>query len=326
MSLETSFSPNYLESIAQSDFPEGKAQRSDIENDLKEEKNQPRICGYWAILGECENGHKFAKALDCGQEWCPICKETSHRRRFSRWLSKAMKIKKMAYLVVAPPSDKMPRGEKEKYQVRIDGKIVIKERLVLSGLAIRITKILKRKGYDRGFRRMHPFGSKTNNYQPHFNFLFEGGWLNDSELRSLKKEIREVLGIPETVIYYQYTEEVGKIIHWLKYVTRATFLKKWWDEEMAEALHNFKNTVSWGTWTDEDKWGLPDHEKIYGYVGKIENSVCPCCNAKIHWTRAVHIDELKELDYQQIWLKVWQIRPPPEKVLIFDLLRAFDRG
>jgi len=326
MSSETPFSSNYLETIAQSRFSGENCDETAILKDLKEDENHSRVCGYWAILGECESGHKFAKALDCGLEWCTVCRETSHRRRFSRWLPKAMKIEKMAYMVVTIPSDKRLRGEKERYKVKVNGETVIKERLVLSGLAIRITKFLKRKGYNRGFRRLHFFGSETNTWNPHFNFLFEGGFLDEADLKSLKDGIRNILGMPDAVIYYQYTEKVEKIIHWLKYVTRATFLREWWDREMVEALHNFKNTVSWGTWKDEDKWGLPDHEKIYGYVSKIERSICPCCGSKIHWTRAVHIDELETLDYQQIWLKVWQERPPPERVLIFDLLRSLNRG
>lgn len=315
----------YLETIAQSRFSEEKSGKNEVLEDLKKEENHPLICGYWAIMGECENGHRFAKALDCGQEWCRTCRETSHRRRFSRWLVKAQKIKEMAYMVVTIPPDRRPRGEKETYRVKIDGKFVVKERLVLSGLAIRITRILIRRGFKRGLRRIHFFGDESNDWTPHFNFLFEGGYLNDAELRSLKRAIREVLGIPEAVIFYQYTKEVNKIIHWLKYVTRATFLKRWWDREMAEELYNFKNTISWGTWTDEDKWSLPCHEKIYGYIAKVENSVCPCCGSKIHWSKTVHVDELAELDYQQIWLKVWQERPPPEKVLAFDLLRSLNR-
>lgn len=298
-------SSNYLEFIANDSTPVSHENLADASHPLE----SYQICGTWATMGECENGHKFAKALDCGREWCGECKETSHRRRFGRWLPKAFKIEEMGYLVVTFEGDKRPREKVEFNQI---------------GRAIK--QVLVALGFERGLRRWHWFGKIINAWNPHLNFLLESGYLDPEFLGLIKEQIREAIGVKDAVIYYHYSDEVGKKIHWLKYVTRATFLKRWWDLGMADELYNFRNCVSWGRWEDDDKWGLPDHEKIYGYVAKIEMGICPCCGSKVHWSRTVHVDDLEVLDYQQIWLKVWQERPPPGRVLAFGLLRLLDRN
>jgi len=302
---EAPFSSNYLEYVAKVSTPEKKENLAD---DFSPLESRGRLCGVWATMGECENGHKFAKALDCGREWCGECRETSHRRRFGRWLSKAFKIEEMGYLVVTFEGDKRPRKKEDFRQI---GQV--------------IKDVLMALGFGRGFRRWHWFGNKTDIWNPHLNFLLESGYLEPEFFALIKEQIREAIGVENAVIYYHYSDKIGKKIHWLKYVTRSTFLKRWWDLDMADELKNFRNCVSWGKWEDEDKWGLPDHEKIYGYIAKIEMSVCPCCGSKIHWSKTLHLDDLAVLDYQQIWLKVWQARPPPSKVLVFDLLRALNR-
>lgn len=305
MSSETPFSSNYLECIAKVSTPE---KNEKIKDDFSPLESRGRLCGTWATLGECESGHKFAKAIDCGREWCRECKETSHRRRFARWLSKAFQIDEMGELIITAEPIKRWRKKEDFRQI---GQVV--------------KEVLFALGFKRGFRRWHWFGTKTNIWNPHLNILLESGYLEPDFLELIKEQIREAIGVENSEIKYLYTDKIGQKIHMLKYITRATFLKRWWDLDMADELHNFRNCVSWGKWEDEDKWGLPDHEKIYGYIAKIEMSVCPCCGSKIHWSRVVKVEDLEVFDYQQIWLKVWQERPPPSKVQVFDLLRRLER-
>jgi len=261
------------------------------------------------MLGDDETGHRFAKSLDCGKEWCGECKETVHGRRFARWLPKAQKIGVMGYLVITFPEDKRPRD---------------KERL--SWLSIQITRGLKKRGIHRGLRRWHYFGEKSNKYNPHLNFLLDSGHLNPKKLAEIKGMIRAVLRIPEAVIYYQFSRSKYKMIHWLKYVTRPTFLDRKWDEEMAEEIYNFRNSAVFGKWLDEDKWALPKREKMLGYYSKIERSICPICGKEIHWRGIVHTEDLAVLGYEQVWKKIWQFEPPPEKVLQFNFLRSLRRN
>ena len=308
MSSEAPVSSNYLECIANDSTPD----KSEGE---KRDFHTSGLCGSWAMLGACENGHKFAKALDCGREWCSVCRESSHKRRMARWFFKAQKINEMSMLSLDFSYGQGLRTKKELNQI---GRVV---REVLCSL-----------GFDRGLRRWHWFGegrpwfgSEINLFHPHLHILLESCFLDPGALDLVKEQIREALGIYDLVIHYQYTAEVRRIVFWLKYVTRPTFKKRDWDRDMAEELHNFRNSVSWGRWDDKDKWELPGEERIYNYIGKIERGFCPCCGAKIHWTKAIKIEGLDELDYQQIWVGVWLERPPPRKVLDFKLLKIIGR-
>ena len=74
-------------------------------------------------------------------------------------------------------------------------------------------------------------------------------------IESVKKELCEELGLFQIDVNYHYLQTVGEVIHALEYVLRPTFLKKDWDLEMAEELHNFRNCVAWGRWEEDD--GLP---------------------------------------------------------------------
>jgi len=274
-------------------------------------------CGRFALLGDDETGHKFAKSLDCGREWCPECKEVAHGRRFARWLSKAQKIGVMGYLIVTFPEDKRPRDKKR-----------------LSWIGIQITRGLKKRGIHRGLRRWHFFGEKSHKWNPHLNFLLESGYLSPKKLTEIKRMIRDVLKIPEAVIYYQFSRSRNKKIHWLKYVTRPTFLDREWDEVMADEIYNFRNSATFGKWLDEDKWDLPKSERILGYVSKIEASICPICGKDIHWRKIVYSEELELMGYEQVWAKVWQAVPPDDlegrgcvakKVVQFNFLKSLQR-
>ncbi|GAI42521.1 unnamed protein product, partial [marine sediment metagenome] len=141
-------SSNYLEFVAKVSTP--------VKNEnLADDSHPPKsyqICGTWATMGECENGHKFAKALDCGREWCRECKETSHRRRFARWLTKAFQIEEMGQLVVTAEPIKRWRKKEDFRQI---GQVV--------------KEVLWALGFERGFRRWHWFGNKSNAWNPHLN-------------------------------------------------------------------------------------------------------------------------------------------------------------
>ncbi|GAI00568.1 unnamed protein product, partial [marine sediment metagenome] len=162
-------SSNYLEFVAKVSTP--------VKNEnLADDSHPPKsyqICGTWATMGECESGHKFAKALDCGREWCRECKETSHRRRFARWLTKAFQIEEMGQLVVTAEPIKRWRKKEDFRQI---GQVV--------------KEVLWALGFERGFRRWHWFGNKSNAWNPHLNFLLESGYLDPDFLDLIKEQIR----------------------------------------------------------------------------------------------------------------------------------------
>jgi hypothetical protein len=225
----------------------------------------------------------------------------------ARWLPKLQKIKEMAYLVVTLPLDRRPRRAAD-----------------LQEIGQEITGILKRRGFARGLRRWHFYGDKSMIWNPHLNFLMDGGFLSEARLNDIKKAICGVLKIEKIVVHYHYHQSVGKKLHWLRYVARPTFLNESWNFELAEELYNFRNSGWWGKWDDEDKWTLPEKEKKLAYYRKIEAGICPTCGKKLEGGRVAPVsDFLEDLDWAQIWDKEWQYKGPPENVLMYRFLRDF---
>ncbi|GAI44522.1 unnamed protein product, partial [marine sediment metagenome] len=54
-------------------------------------------------------------------------------------------------------------------------------------------------------------------------------------------------------VNYHYRLSPGKMVHTLKYVTRATFRDYTWDLDMAMELRGFRNMVVWGRPDKVDK-------------------------------------------------------------------------
>jgi len=311
--ISESSESDYLDLISQESLlPKKTDAENDLENDIPESLNWPKParqvrCGSWALVRSCSDGHVFAKTLDCGREWCEKCRSSAHSRRLGRWLSKAQKIKEMGYLTVTLPLDKRPRSQKE-----------------LRRLGLSITRILKRRGFFRGLRRDHFFGDKSRVWNPHFNFLLDSGYLNPELIESIKKAISGILKAEKIVLHYQFTQEVRLMLHWLKYITRPTFLKESWDPEMVEEFFNFRNAGSWGKWDDENKWALPEEEKKLANYKKVGAGICPTCGKKLEGGRVVLVEDFSEdLDWEQIWANVWQYKGPPENALLFRFFKIF---
>jgi len=315
--------PNYLESIAKSHIQRGNpafqnVQQKEPENDENfgdEEGPGPAVdkgpikCGSWITLGGCENGHYFAKPVDCGREWCLRCRKSSHRRRMSRWFSKIKKIDVMGYLVITFPIEKRPRSQER-----------------LKRFAAAITRALINRGIKRGLRRWHWFGENSRLWNPHLNILIDEGYLSPEKLSSIKKTVQGLVGSKKIDVHYEYSQKIFKKIHWLKYITRPTFLDREWDEVMADEFFKFRNVWSWGKWNDDDKWQLPKSEEQLGYVAKFEKNICPVCGDKIHWCGVMPIDRFLELGYEQIWSEIWQLRAPPRQVILFEFFKIIQRG
>ena len=316
-------------------------------------------CAKWVLPGQCENGHRFARVLLCGQEWCLECgRDWSwiHQRRFARWLPKAMQIKNMGYWVIEWP---------------LASRCKLRSKLPLSDMGKRVKGAFQALGYARGLRRWHFFGdyagliggvevgldelripylkafnslikafaemdgfdlvlnanqgtifwsrpggkcarvvarlvadfAKTYGLHlkpyssiklnAHENVLVDGRYLSKSKLKSEKAFLRQVLGEPQLIVNYHYRKSVAEKVHTLKYVTRATFLDKEWDKEMADKLFNFQNANYWGKWADPPVWELRQGEGELGAVESLESGICPDCGEPIHWSRPVEIAFLK---------------------------------
>ena len=258
--------------------------------------------GYW-LMGTCENGHRFAKELYCGREWCPVCGEDwspAHQRRFARWLRKAVQIESMGYFVFT-----IPEALRSNFRTR----------KAIKGLEHHIQDLMKAHGYSRGLRRWHYFGDKSTRYHPHLNVIVDAGFIPEAKLDTIKKVYAVLLGVDVVDIHYQYVRSPAEKVHVLKYVTRATFRDYRWDPRMAVELSPkfvpvtqpdgsfgwkrsvFRNQLWWGwkQWDREPCWSLADLQGDQAITQDLdpwaiecldrEDPICPRCSKPIAWSR-----------------------------------------
>jgi len=336
-------SPCYV----QSSLAQGYAKNSDIpqEQSFSNEKSN-LFCGSWAVMKSCEDGHVLvAQSIDCRKEWCdnPGCRRRTHQTRINSWEKKAKKIKVMGYLEISFHPYDRPRTRGAWRKIR---------RQIIRGLKLR--------GFDRGLSGWHWFGTPKKGespvFHPHPNFLIDSGYIGKGELASIKKMILEVTGLKKVYVYYHYSTKEWKKKHWIRYVTRATFLDRNWDGAMADELEGFrewdeekgdfkrrsqfKNFISWGNWDDEDYLpqdldSLNGKAKAFfegsgseiklGYVAKIEKGICPECGKKLKAVGIRKIDDLALLGFERIRSNLWQMNPRSKEVLDYDFFKKADK-
>ena len=144
---------------------------------------------------------------------------------------------------------------------------------------------------------------------------------------------------------YGYKNTPGKIMHAVRYVTRATFRNYDWNPYMANELFNFRNQRWWGSWKDEPAWELKQAEAegadIDGLaaVGNLQEGICPDCGQPlktlyhshntgqpVQWTKPVdslyltlwNAEEIAGSGYYRIPHKEWTGTVfSPDKVMEF---------
>jgi hypothetical protein len=252
-------------------------------------------CPGWVTVGQCTNGHQFVKEIYCGREWCPVCgadESPAHLRRFSRWVPKAQQLVTMGYLVFT-----IPEGERYKYRNKASLNYLVK-RVTGGDKSQRIEGLLKSMGFSRGMVRIHFFGDTPGKYHPHINVIIEAGYLSPVQLEMIRLSWAGILGVDTAVVNYSYTAEIPKMVHILKYVTRATFRDYTWDGYMAGELYNFRNMRTWGKWDGAPVWTLDKGAGAIEAVAKLEAGLCPICGAAVAWGKARDVG----------WLEMWAHR------------------
>jgi len=248
-----------------------------------------KACPGWFVAGTCEHGHTFAKELYCGREWCPVCGQDGspvHLRRFARWLPKLYQCSSIGYFVFTIP-------EASRASWRSKDKLSFLAKRVTSGdKSMKLEGILTSLGFKRGLTRWHFFGDKSTRFNPHLNVIVEAGRISSKTLDKVKLAWASVLGVDMAVVQYSFTRKQAKMVHILKYVTRATFHEVAWDEALADELYNFRNMRSFGHWTDGPVWQITGKAK-YEHIELLGKSLCPICLSKITWGRAIPIAWLK---------------------------------
>lgn len=259
----------------------------------------PAKCPGYFVVGRCENGHRFAKELYCGREWCPVCgedKSAAHMRRFARWVGKAQQLTEVGYLVFTLP-------EQERGWYRSKAKLnELTKRVTAGDKSRHIEGLLKGMGFERGLARWHWFGETPGKWHPHLNVIIEAGRLTPGQLTGIRRAWAGILGVDVAVVNYSYTAIRSKMVHILKYVTRATFREYTWDERMAGRLYNFRNMRSWGTWSGPPVWEMKGKAELEP-IAKLEAGQCPVCGEPVSWAR------VRDIAWLRVWVENGQAEP-----------------
>jgi len=314
-----------------------------------------KTCPGHFLIGSCENGHRFAKEIYCFREWCPRCGAKwgeAHQRKFSRWLPKVQQMKQLGYFVIEWPLASRFKL-RSKAALEDAGKMV---KQVLSGeweierrrdrgerVSRQRNEGIRAWWFPRGLRRWHFFGDlvkelgegmkslhwadkaseslpggRGDGYNPHLNVLVPYGFITRGKLRRVKRALRAALQEPDLIVHYGYTTEPARMVHALKYVTRATFLDGMWAPDVAASIYNFHNAQVWGKWDGEPAWSLGDlegePELKFQHVADLESGICPRCGEPLDWAGPFPIKALAGMDKQDLgagYYELRQVRAPP---------------
>lgn len=283
------------------------------------------------VSGQCSNGHRYAKAIYCGKEWCYECGShlsPIHQRRNARWFDNVMSLDSLGYIVVTVPEE-----------VVLD----FLSPAVLSAYRLAIKRWLcETMGYKKGFTRWHwlgdcekckgkpfPLGCTRcmntgagNKYNPHLNIFIEEGYLSEDRFNKLigglklfcQKWIKNNLHIelPNPVVcYYSFAKERTKKIHLLTYVTRATLRHNHTKEDIQKTVYRYRASTTWGKFDKIE----PSNDTT-----ALESGLCPCCGEKLHYQKfeslkyfGFHRGEMLPLDAGYVQLPDYiPDKPPPE--------------
>ncbi|GAI60704.1 unnamed protein product [marine sediment metagenome] len=138
------------------------------------------------------------------------------------------------------------------------------------------------------------------------------------------------IGGSKLVIHYDYTQEAKRKVHWIKYVTKASFRDIEWDEALAHKLHGFHNGCFAGTWNDPPKWKLTGTDKKFNALLPLAEGKHPVSGKPIVWNRLpipfVLVLMEEPVDIGGGYYLLPPIRPPPKSPMDFPNLTELPDG
>lgn len=254
------------------------------------ERKKAHLCpsGRFCFEAQCDCGHKFLKYHSCNKEVCEVCGSVGsslHRQRIMRWLKKVLYMLRekgsVGYMVITLPKDFWDVD-------KITPKFLMRFRTY-------VRRKLKRMGFDIGKMRYHWAGDRGKCFYPHLNILMGFAYIREGDLEKLKVDIAKWLKIKgKVVLEYRYSNDLKKIIHWVKYVTRPTLMLIKNDNERVKAwyyvVENFRNDVEWGKPKEVGLEEVVGYEDVKDYLCEDDKMYydlikgrCPYCGAKLRW-------------------------------------------
>ena len=298
-------------------------------------------CGVF-VQSKCNHcGTRVISRVPCKREWCEYCgREQSyfHLIYYYKILRYAVIIftkngGRLGYLVVTTTPElwqQFLEDPKKMHKFRED----VKEKL-------------KELGYEYGLWRWHFAGDRGQRFYPHLNILLPEGYMPEEKLVKFKRWIEKKYGVK--VVNYEWTEDLGKVKHWARYIARPT-----WNLQNEADPEKFKGMRKFGVWGNKH-FKMGDIQLTEGEVfflalmivadelelrkairelneGKIERDLtlilhlirrnrCVKCGAKVKWDFVGFSDfgvlqGLRDGEFHRIgwntWVYVPRGGPPPD--------------
>jgi hypothetical protein len=147
----------------------------------------------------------------------------------------------------------------------------------------------------------------------HLNCWTDSGRIDKPFLMHIVNSLRFAFNEPNLIVHYSHTDNPGRMVHALKYITRATFLDIQWDKWLAGQLFGFRNMRSWGKWVKVNKktgklpesavaWALTegnyskDEAELMAKRRSVGSGVSYKTGLKISWSRPRPISELRSME------------------------------
>jgi hypothetical protein len=213
----------------------------------KEKPDKIYSCTKSMIWGETKKNNYY-KLLTCGKEWCKDCGQMhsiTHDRKINAIFPKFKRLilnegKPVGYLIVTVPKELRNNFRNQK---------------VLNDFRTYWRRKLKRFGANCGLIRYHWSGEDGYHWHPHLNILFPQDWIELETLKNWRAELsnwfKDYFNLnynPKSNLYYSFTYEIGKLNHWVSYVTRPTQIKyNKWNES---TIKGYRNTAPFGKFPD----------------------------------------------------------------------------
>lgn len=209
----------------------------------KEEPDKIYRCTRKMIWGETQKNNYY-KLLVCGKEWCKDCGKMhsiTHDRKIQAVFPKFKRLienenQAIGYLIVTIPKELRNFFRNPK---------------ALNDFRTYWRRKLKRFGANCGLIRYHWAGDDGYHWHPHLNILFPSDWIELETLRQWRADLSKWFSDYcqtekqlKANLYYSFTYEVGKLNHWVSYVTRPTQIKyNPWNEK---TIKGYRNTAPFG--------------------------------------------------------------------------------
>lgn len=194
-------------------------QQTSTQNPAESWRYPATECTKKYIVLQCECGRRIVPSVCMGLN-CKKCGKWVAERRKFRSVSRLMEYtfyynkswvrKPVLYTVFTVPEELRYLYANRKDWARLRRKV---------------WNLLKKEfGAKFGMEATHPTGDKDPvHFHPHLNFLWKQkpGFKPFIDQDLLRRVWGQILGVKYAVAHHQYTHRIGKIIHWVRYVSRT---------------------------------------------------------------------------------------------------------